>query len=107
MPVTAAFPQSPVNHRMVRQLGFIFGLVETAFATANAVRISPIENQNLQSQRELHILTHIAEIQENHLDHLHLKVMANKQLTLEALRYNSALLASAANSLVFQTTDMA
>ena len=105
--VTAALPQSPANHRMARQLGFIFGLVGTAFATANAIRISNIENQNLQNQRELHILTHIAEIQEKHLDHLDLKVMANEQQTLEALRYNPALLASTANTLVFQTTDVA
>ena len=105
--VTAALPQSPPNHRMARQLGFIFGLVGTAFATANAIRISHIENQNLQNQRELHILTHIAEIQEKHLDHLDLKVMANEQQTLEALRYNPALLASTANTLVFQTTDVA
>ena len=92
---------------MARQLGFIFGLVGTAFATANAVRIFHIKNQNLQNQRELHILTNIAEIQDKHLDHLDLEIMANKQLTLEALRYNPALLASEANTLVFQTTDLA
>ncbi len=33
--------------------------------------------------------------------------MANEIVTLEALRYNPALLASAANSLVFQATDVA
>jgi hypothetical protein len=105
--VTEALPQSPVNHRMARQLGFIFGIVGTAFATANAIRISQIENQNLQTQRELHTLTHIAEIQERHLDHLDLKIMANEKLTLEGLRYNPAMLASTANALVFQTTDVA
>ena len=105
MSVTSALPQSPL--RTSRQLGFIFGLVGTAFATANAVRISNIENQNLHNQKELHTLTHIAEIQENHLNHLDLKFLANEKMTLEALRYNPALLASAANSLVFQTTDVA
>ena len=103
--VTAALPQTPI--RSARQLGFIFGLVGTAFATANAIRISQIENQNQQNQKEFHTLTHIAEIQENHLNHLDLKLMANEQMTLEALRYNPALIASAANSLVFQTTDVA
>ena len=103
--VTTALPQTPI--RSARQLGFIFGLVGTAFATANAIRISQIENQNQQNQKEFHTLTHIAEIQENHLNHLDLKLMANEQMTLEALRYNPALIASAANSLVFQTTDVA
>ncbi len=90
--VTAALPQSP-NHRNARQLGFIFGLVGTAFATANAIRISHIENQDQQNQKEFHTLTHIAEIQENHLNHLDLKILANEKVTLEALRYNPALLA--------------
>ena len=63
--------------------------------------------QKLATLRELHMLTHIAEIQKRQLDHLDLKIMANKKLTLEGLRYNPAMLASASNTLVFQTMDVA
>ena len=41
------------------------------------------------------------------MDHLDLKRMSNKKITLEALKYSPALLALAANTLVFQTTDIA
>ena len=71
------------------------------------MRISQIKNQNVAAQRELHKLTNIAEIQEQQLDHLDLKIMANEKLTLKELRYNPAMLISAANPLVFQTMDIA
>ena len=97
MSLKEVLPQSPMIHRIARQLGFQFGIVGTAFTTANAVRISLIENQNVATQRELHTLTHI----------VNLKIMANKKLTLEEVRYSPARLASAANTLGFQTMEVA
>ena len=105
MSVTKALPQTPVMHRMANPLGFLFGIMGTGLTTANALTICQIETQNAATLRELHTLTHIAKIQEKHLEQKDLKIMANKKLKLEGLRCNLAMLASTANTLVFQTTD--
>ena len=40
------------------------------------------------------------------MEHLDLQVLSNEKETLEILRYNPAILASAANQLIFQAMDV-
>ena len=86
-----------------RQLGILFGLAGTAFATANSIRITQLESRE---NAKFNSLTHIADIQQNHMDHMDLKIISNQKETLEILRYNPAILLSAADQLVFQASHV-
>ena len=90
-----------------RQLGFLFGLGSFAFATANALRIESIQQNVYSNKQALTSLTHIAEIQEDHLQHLDLRVQTHEQTTFNALRYNPAIIATAANEVVLKTASIA
>ena len=103
--MTEALPHSG-SRLDKRQLGFLFGLVGTAFATVNSGRISQLEKAEAQRDGQLQSLTHITEIQEKHLEHLDLKFISNEKQNLEALRYNPALITSSANVLIFQCWDI-
>ena len=99
---TTALPHL-ANKQSKRQIGLLFGLLGTSFATANAIHIAQMEKNAAGQRQQILKLTHIAEIEQNHLQHLDLQVITNEKQTLEALRYNPAMLASAANLLIFQT----
>ena len=103
--MTEALPQSATRLNK-RQLGFLFGIVGTAFATVNSGRIAALEKQENANQNQFKSITHINEIQEDHLKHLDLKFIANEKQNLEALRYNPAMITSASNVLIFQTWDI-
>ena len=83
--VTEALPQSPVNHRMARQF-------------------SHRESKPTSPEGATHPNSHC---RNSGKPPGPFGLENNGKLTLEGLRYNPALLASAANTLVFQTTDVA
>ena len=103
--MTDALPQSS-SKLDKRQLGFLFGLAGTAFATENAERIFKLEKADYNGDQRVQTLTHITEIQENHLSHLDIKINSNERQILEALRYDPAMLTSSTNVLIFKTWDI-
>jgi hypothetical protein len=58
-------------------------------------------------EQEIQHLTHISKIQQHHLKHQDLQFIVQQNLTIYALRYNTAMLAKAANQLIFYTTYIA
>ena len=103
--MTEALPQ--YSSKMSKsQQELLFGLIGTAFSTINSEKISKIEDQISEKVINFEMLTHISEIQDNPLNHLDLKIIANEKETLEALRHHPAILSTAANLLVFKTYDV-
>ena len=93
-----------INTRLSeRQLRILFGLAGTAFATANSIRITQLQTRG---NTRFTSLTHIADICQNHMEHMDIQILANQKKTLEMLRYNPATLLAAANQLIFQALDV-
>jgi hypothetical protein len=67
--LTSALPTSKTIISK-RQIGLLFGLMGTAFSAINAVQINTLQKQNAIFSDKLATLTHISEIQEDHLNHL-------------------------------------
>jgi hypothetical protein len=88
-----------------QQIDLLFGFIGTAFGTINAIQINSHQKQTLSDKGDILLLTHIIEIQENHLQHLEIQNEEQSKIILNALRYNPAMPATAAHKLVIKTSD--
>jgi hypothetical protein len=103
--LTKALPTS--NSRMSkRQIGLMFGLMGTAFSAINAVQINNLQKQSDIPNDKLFTLSHITQIQEDHLEHLEIENLTQDSILINAYRYNPAILATAAHQVVLQTADI-
>ena len=106
MLITEALRQSSQRLKR-RQLELLFSLIVQALGTTYVFKTSNLGNRTSATDQKVHTLTHISEMQENQLHHLDLTVLANQKITLEGLRYNPAMLATAANALICHTAIVA
>jgi hypothetical protein len=70
------------------------------------VQINSFQKQNAITSDKLATLTHVSEIQEYHLNHLEIENLTQDSIMLNTLKYNPAILATAAHQVVVQTSDM-
>jgi hypothetical protein len=84
----------------------MFGSMGTAFSAKNAVQINTLQKQNAITSDKLATLTHISEIQEDHLNHFEIENLTQDSIMLNTPRYNPAILATAAHQVVVQTSDI-
>ena len=68
--LTSALPRS-ASRISKRQLGLMFGLMGTAFSAINAVQIHNLQKQGEMTNGKIATLT---QIQEEHLNHLDIKI---------------------------------
>ncbi len=83
-----------------------FGFIGTAFSAINLVKINSIQQQTNGNSKNIVTLTHISEIQQNHLEHLELDNAEQNKIVLNALRYNPAMLASASHQIMLKSSDI-
>jgi hypothetical protein len=57
----------------------------TAFSAINAVQINNLQKENKVNSKKMATLTHISQIQEEHLEHRDLENNSQNQMTLNAL----------------------
>jgi hypothetical protein len=74
MSITSTLPES--NTRPERQLELLFGIGATLFSLYNYINTQADNAQISRNKKSISSLTHIAEIQEDHLKHLEIE-MAN------------------------------
>jgi hypothetical protein len=79
----------------------MFGLLSSAFSAINAVRINNVQKQSDITNGKLATLTCIRQILEAYLEHL-----TQDSILLNGLRYNAAVLVTAAQQIVLQTADI-
>ena len=63
----------------------LFGFIKTAFGAINTVQINSLEGQTSSYKGDIPLLTHISEIQENHLQHLEIQNVEQNKIILNAL----------------------
>jgi hypothetical protein len=100
--VTSTLPES--NSRPERQLELLFGIEATLFSLYNYINTQADNAQITRNKNSINSLTHIAEIQEDHLKHLEIEMANNHYLYLQNLKFNPALLVSAAQDITMQTS---
>ena len=103
--LTSALPTSASKISKC-QIELLFGFLGTAFVSINAIQIKKLPKQTSTNGNNIATLTHISEIQQNHLEHLDLENASENSIMLNALRYNPALLASAAHKVVLKSSDI-
>jgi uncharacterized protein with HEPN domain len=57
-------------------------------------------------QQQIAVLKHISQIQEEYLEHLELENYFQNKITVKALKYNPAMLATAAHQVVLQSLEI-
>jgi hypothetical protein len=77
----------------------------TTFSAINAVQIYNLHKDNIVNNKKMATLSHISQIQEEHIKHLEIENDSQNQITLNELRFNPAILASAAHQVVIQSSD--
>jgi hypothetical protein len=92
------------NFRPERQLELLFGIGETLFSLYNYIKTQADNAQITRNKNSINSLTHIAEIQEDHLKHLEIEMANNCYFYLQNLKFNPALLVSAAQDITMQTS---
>ncbi len=100
--ITSTLPES--NTRQERQLELLFGIGATLFSLYNYINTQSDTAQITRNKNSISSLTHIAEIQEDHLKHLEIEMATNRYLYLQNLKFNPALLLSATQDVTMQTT---
>ena len=99
--VVATLPEA--NERSKRQIGLLFGIGGTLFAAHNYLSIQNLGRKQTAQGKMISSLTNIVEIQENHLQHLDIAAVNSQYLQMLSLQFNPALMASAAQNIVFKT----
>ena len=99
--ITSTLPES--NTRPERQLELLFGIGATLFSLYNYINTQSDTAQITRNKNSIRSLTHIAEIQEDHLKHLDIEMATNRYLYLQNLKFNPALLLSATQDITMQT----
>ena len=103
--VTSTLPES--SSRPERQLELLFGIGATLFSLYNYINAEHDTTQIQSNKKSINSLTHIAEIQEDHLKHLELEMATNRYFYLQNLKFNPALLVSATQDITMQTNTIA
>jgi hypothetical protein len=73
------------------------------FMLFNYINIIDDKNQILKNNKSIASLTHIAEVQKDHLTHLDFEVASNCHFYLQQIKFNLALLVSACQDVTFRT----
>jgi hypothetical protein len=102
--VTSTLPESTT--RPERQLELLFGIGATLFSLYNYINTQSDTAQITRNKNSISSLTHIAEIQEDHLKHLEIKMATNHCFYLQNLKFNPALLVSATQEITIQTNTI-
>jgi hypothetical protein len=84
----------------------MFGLMDTALSAINAVQTNILQKQSEITSDRLATLTNISQIQEDYLGHLDIEKLTQEWIMLNALRYNPAILATAAHQIVLNPSDI-
>ena len=92
---------SATTGRQKRQLGLIFGIAGTLFSLFNYINTPEYNEQITRNKHSISALTHIAKIQENHLNHLDFEVEANKRHIIQSFASEPSLILAAARNVVF------
>jgi hypothetical protein len=80
----------------------MFGLMGTAFSAIKAFQINNLQKQSDITNYKLEILTHISQIQEDHLEHSEIENSTQDSVLLNTQQYNPENLARAAHQIVLQ-----
>ena len=91
------------NTRPERQLDLLFGIGATLFSLYNYINAKADDTQIVKNKNSINSLTHISEIQEDHLKHLDIEVANNRYFYIHQLKFNPALLVSACQDVTFQS----
>jgi hypothetical protein len=102
--VTSTLPES--STRPERQLELLIGIGPTLFSLYNYINTKQDTAQITRNKNSISSLTHIAEIQEDHLKHLELEMATNRYFYLQNLKFNPALLVSATQDITMQTSTI-
>jgi hypothetical protein len=102
--ITRALPTS-ASKISKRQIELLFGFIRTAFGAINAIKVNSFQRQTSKNKGDILLLTLISEIQEDHSQHLEIQNEEQGEIILNALRYNPAMLATAAHKVVLKTAD--
>jgi hypothetical protein len=85
-----------INHRnSKKQTDLIFGFMGTTFNARYVVH--NLQKENMAKSKKTATLTHISQIQGEHLENLEIENDSQNQITLNTLRYNLAILVTAAD----------
>jgi hypothetical protein len=84
----------------------LFGFLGTAFGAINAVQINSLQRLTTSNKKKILFLTHINEIQENHLQHLELQNAEQNKIIFNSLRYNPAMLVTVPHQVVLKCSDI-
>jgi hypothetical protein len=95
-----------VDNISKRQICSMFVLMGTAFSDINAVQINNLQKSIDITNDKLATLAHINQIKEDHLEHLEIENSNQDAILFNSLRYNPAILATAAHQVVLQTADI-
>jgi hypothetical protein len=87
--ITSMLPNS--NTRPERQLELIFGLGATLFSLYNYINQNADNSQMSKNTQSISSLTHISEIQEDHLKNLIIEVSNNHYFFLQSLKFSPAI----------------
>jgi hypothetical protein len=102
--VTSTLPESTT--RPERQLELLFGIGATLFSLYNYINTQSDTAQMTRNKNSISSLTHIKEIQEDHLKHLEIEMATNRYFYLQNLKFNPALLVSATQDITIQTSTI-
>jgi hypothetical protein len=102
--VTSTLPESTA--RPERQIGILFGIGATLFSLYNYIITQSDTAQITRNINSISSLTHIAEIQEDHLKHFEIEMDTNRYFYLQNLKFNPALLVSATQDITLQTNTI-
>jgi hypothetical protein len=102
--VTSTLPESSTTPE--HQLELLFGIGATFFSLYNYINSQQDTAQITRNKNSISSLTHIAEIQEDHLKHLEIEMATNCYFYLQNLKFNPALLVSATQDSTMQTNTI-
>jgi hypothetical protein len=94
------------NSRPECQLELLFGIGATLFSLFNYINTQADNAQISRNKNSISSLTHIAEVQEDHLKHLEIEMANHHYLYIQNLKLNPALLVSAAQDITMQTNTI-
>jgi hypothetical protein len=102
--VTSTLPESTTRPEL--QLELLFGIGATLFSLYNYINTQSDTAQITRNKNSIRNLTHIAEIQEDHLKHLEIEIATNRYFYLQNLKFNAALLVSATQDITMQANTI-
>jgi pyruvoyl-dependent arginine decarboxylase (PvlArgDC) len=102
--VTSTLPESTT--RPEHQLELLFGIGATLFSLYNYINTQQDTAITTRNKNSISSLTHIAEIQEDHLKHLEIEMATNRYFYLQNLKFNPALLVSATQDITMQAISI-